>query len=175
MHDGHSHSPVPVVEGEHSIKEIFKFLLVIAAILCGSLFLVRAYGPMGFGGWARWFMGLFFVVFASFKFVGYKMFSMMFADYDIIAKRFLLYAHIYPFIELGLGIAYLWNIAPVGRDLITAIVMGVGSIGVFQEIKKRSGVHCACLGNVIKLPLSTVSFVEDIGMGAMALLMLVSR
>jgi hypothetical protein len=44
---------------------------------------------------------------------------------------------------------------------------------VAQELKRRAGIHCACLGNVIKLPLSTVSLVEDIGMGLMAAAMLV--
>jgi hypothetical protein len=53
--------------------------------------------------------------------------------------------------------------------------MGVGTIGVYQEIKKRSGVHRACLGNVIKLPLSTVSLIEDVGMGLMAMFMLFNR
>lgn len=166
---------MPQVEGEHSSKEIIKFVLVIAGILASSLVLVNIYGPQTLEGWSRWFMGVFFVVFASFKFIGYRMFSMMFAGYDVIAKRFMPYAHLYPFIELALGIAYLINIAPTARDVTTVIIMGVGSIGVIQEIRKRSGIHCACLGNVIKLPLSTVSLVEDLGMGLMALVVLILR
>jgi hypothetical protein len=115
------------------------------------------------------------VVFATFKLIGYQMFALMFVGYDIIAKRLKPYAYAYPFIELGLGVLYLANLMPAARDIITVIVMAIGAIGVFQEIKKRRGIHCACLGNIIKLPLSTVSLIEDVGMGLMAVLMLSLR
>lgn len=170
-HLEHTHT----IEGEHSPKEIVKFIGVILAIVSASSILSWTTGSTTLEEWSRWFMGIFFVVFASFKFAGYKMFSMMFAGYDIIAKRFMPYGHAYPLIELGLGIAYLLNLAPNARDLFTVIIMSIGSVGVFQEIRKRSGVHCACLGNIIKLPLSTVSLVEDVGMGLMALAMLIAR
>lgn len=166
---------MPAGGGEHSAKEVAKFVLVIACILVASLVLTKTYGPQTLEGWSRWFMGAFFVVFAGFKLAGYKMFVMMFAGYDVVAKRSKLYAHLYPFIELGLGIAYLANAAPVSRDIVTLAIMAIGSVGVVQEIKKRSGIHCACLGNVIKLPLSTVSLIEDAGMGLMALGVLLLR
>lgn len=167
----HDHDSSHMVSGENSPKEYIKFALVIISItVVAWLF--------NDGGWAeylRWFMGVFFVVFAGFKLVGYKMFAMMFTGYDVVAKRFKPYAYAYPFIELSLGLLYLFDAVPMVRDVVTVLVMGVGTIGVAQEIKKRSGIHCACLGNVIKLPLSTVSLVEDVGMGLMALAMLLMR
>lgn len=175
MHSGQPYEHNVAVKGEHSLIEVAKFITVIAVIFGLSLILTSSYSSFSFEEWSRLFMGVFFVVFASFKFVGYKMFSMMFAGYDVIAKRSMLYSHLYPFIELGLGLAYLFNIAPVARDISTLIIMSVGTIGVYQEIKKRSGIHCACLGNLIKLPLSSISLVEDVGMGLMALIMLVIR
>jgi hypothetical protein len=164
-----------MVEGESSPKEYLKFVLVILTITFISLLFNNKYGTSSPMEYMRWFMGVFFLVFASFKLIGYQMFALMFAGYDIVAKRFKLYAYLYPFIELGLAILYLTNALPTTRDVLTVIIMGVGSIGVFQEIKKRSGIHCACLGNVIKLPLSTVSLVEDVGMGLMALTILLLR
>lgn len=168
MDNGHH----DMVEGESSTTEYLKFTAVIAVITAAAFILNVLYGSGGWQEYLRWFMGVFFVVFAGFKFVGYKMFAMMFAGYDVIAKRFKAYAYAYPFVELALGIMYLADIAPIPRDIATVLIMGIGSIGVVQEIKKRSGIHCACLGNVIKLPLSTVSLVEDVGMGAMAAVML---
>lgn len=161
-----------MVDGESSPKEYFKFALVLVGIIAVSIWLFQASGSVSLVNWMRWFMGVFFVVFAGFKFIGYQMFAMMFAGYDVLAKRVKAYAYAYPFIELGLGLLYLLNLAPVWRDLLTVLIMGVGTIGVTQEIKKRSGIHCACLGNVIKLPLSTVSLVEDVSMGLMAVVML---
>lgn len=168
-HHNHGHH---MVMGESNAKEYVKFFLVISGIV------VAAYGLMMFFGepsgleFMRWFMGVFFATFGIFKLIGYKMFADMFASYDVVAKRFKLYAHLYPFIELALAALYLTNSFSGIRDVITLVIMATGVIGIFQEIKKRSGIHCACLGNVIKLPLSTVSLIEDIGMGLMALVML---
>ena len=166
------HAHHPMVAGENSPIEYFKFAGVITAITLASLFLHATYGTSGWEDFLRWFMGVFFLVFASFKFIGYKMFAMMFAGYDVVAKRFKAYAYAFPFIELGLAVLYLGDLVPNTRDLLTVVVMGLGAIGVAQEIRKRSGIHCACLGNIIKLPLSTVSLVEDVGMGLMAVVML---
>lgn len=162
-----------MVNGEHSPREIAKFIAVIGAILLASLGIMYYNGSVGLSEFLRYFMGVFFVVFASFKLAGYQMFKEMFAGYDVIAKRSKQYAAAYPFVELALGIAYLANMLPYTRDIITFAVMAVSSIGVFQEIRRRSGIHCACLGNVIKLSLSTVSLVENVGMGVMALVMLI--
>lgn len=164
-----------MVHGDSSPIEYLKLGFVIVGVVLTSLWLNTSYGAGGWLEFMRWFMGVFFVVFASFKLIGYQMFPLMFAGYDVVAKRFKPYAYIYPFIELWLGALYLLDIAPIARDTLTLAVMGIGVIGVAQEIKKRSGIHCACLGNVIKLPLSTVSLVEDAGMGLMALFMLVMR
>lgn len=169
MNEGHMHHN----ETESSAVEYAKFTLVIFGILATSIALSYSVGDGGLQDWMRWFMGVFFVVFAGFKFVGYKMFATMFAGYDVVAKRSTLYAYVYPFIELVLGLAYLFNFFGVARDAFTVVIMFVSAIGVYTEFKKRSGIHCACLGNVIKLPLSTTSLVEDLAMGLMALIMLI--
>src|SRR5688572_10416912 len=109
----------PVVESESSLKEYSKFILLILAITLVSLFFASKYGSPGFMEYMRWFMGVFFAVFAFFKFIGYKMFALMFAGYDIVAKRVRLYAYAYPFIELGLAILYLGDLLPTSRDVIT--------------------------------------------------------
>jgi hypothetical protein len=164
-----------MIDGESSPTEYLKLGTVITGVILISLLLNTAFDNGGWLEYLRLFMGVFFVGFASFKFAGYSMFALMFAGYDVIAKRYRLYSYLYPFIELGLGILYLANVLPIIRDVVTIVIMGVSVVGVTQELKKRSGIHCACLGNVIKLPLSTVSFIEDAGMGLMAFLMVVKN
>lgn len=167
-HDHHSHHHMASAQAD--AKEYLKFAAVIAGIFMISWYLQQRFGSSA-ADWMRYFMGVFFAVFAAFKFIGYQMFVEMFAGYDIVAKKLKAYAYAYPFIELALGILYLGNYWPVGRDVATLIVMSVGAIGVIQEIyHRRSGIYCACLGNVIKLPLSTVSLVEDVAMASMALI-----
>jgi hypothetical protein len=50
--------------------------------------------------------------------------------------------------------------------------MGFSSVGVILAVMRKSSIRCACLGTVFQLPMSTVTIVEDIGMVAMAVLML---
>ncbi len=174
-HKEMKHTEHGMIESESSLIEYLKLALVIISITVSAGILNSNYGLGGWQEYLRWFMGVFFVVFATFKLIGYQMFAMMFAGYDVVAKRFKTYSYIYPFIELGLGVLYLTDFLPLTRDIATVTIMGIGTIGVTQEIKKRSGIHCACLGNIIKLPLSTVSLIEDAGMGLMAAVMLLSR
>lgn len=125
--------------------------------------------------WLEWFMGGFFIIFGSFKLIGYEMFVMLFPQYDPIAARSKVYTMMYPFIELFLGFLYVANLLPIFRDVLTLFIFGIGAWGVLQYTKKNQGeaIHCACLGNVIKLPLSTVTLIEDVLMAALSVIMII--
>jgi hypothetical protein len=117
-------------------------------------------------------MGTFLVIFAMFKLFDLRGFAEGFAMYDLIGKRVRAYALAYPFIELGLGLAYLANLNPVITNSILLVVMTIGSIGVLWALRNGLDVACACLGTVLKVPLSTVAVIEDLGMALMAVVML---
>lgn len=95
-----------------------------------------------------------------------------FQKYDLIAKRYRPYALVYPFIELALGLAYLAHFNSVATNFALVIVMTIGTLGVLTALQKGLDVACACLGTVLKVPLSTVAVVEDVGMAVMAAIML---
>lgn len=116
------------------------------------------------------FMGYFFIFFGLFKLLAYKDFREAYATYDIVAKRFTSYAYIYPFIELGLGAAYLLSFELIALNIVTVFIMGISTIGVMRSLGKNF--KCACLGTIIDLPLSNITLIEDLGMGIMALLSL---
>jgi len=118
------------------------------------------------------FMGFFFVIFAFFKLLDIKGFAENFAQYDLLAMRSRVYALAYPFVELGLGIAYLMAFQVHVTLIITIIIMLFGTIGVVQATRRSKGMKCACLGAVINLPLSTVTIIENTGMAIMAIIML---
>ena len=94
-----------------------------------------------------------------------------FQMYDLLAKTFRPYAYVYPFIELALGLAYLAFWRPTTVYLATIIVLGFGALGVINALRRGLNVNCACMGNTLKVPLSTVALVENLGMVAMALVM----
>ncbi len=151
-------------------------LLIIAYILGGSVLV-----QIGIGGFAsvntmdtmRYFMAGFFVVFSFFKLLDINAFADAYAGYDLLAKRWRGWGLIYPFVELALGAAYLAHFNPLLTHWATLIVMGLSSIGVIKAVVSKTQIQCACLGTVFKLPMSTVTIVEDVGMVLMAVMMLV--
>ncbi len=124
--------------------------------------------------WMHFFMGFFFCQFALLKLFHPANFAEGFQMYDLIAKKVALYAYIYPFIELGLGLSYLAFFYPAWTYSLTILVMAVGAVGVIKALRKGLDVRCACMGTVLDVPLSTVTLTEDIGMGLMALALLIS-
>lgn len=121
----------------------------------------------------RLFMGFFFLLFGAFKVIDWKGFADMYAEYDIVAKRWRFYAYLYPLMEITLGFLYLTNTQLRLALIATLVLMVVGSIGVVQALSAKKKIHCACLGAVVKLPMTKVTLIEDLGMGLMALIMLI--
>lgn len=118
------------------------------------------------------FMAAFFLLFGALKLLNLKGFVSAYAMYDVIAKKSTAYAYAYPFIEIGLGLAYLFRLFPNVTNFITLIVMFVSAIGVAIELSKGRDITCACLGVVFKVPMTYVTLFEDLLMAAMALIML---
>ena len=115
----------------------------------------------------------FFLVFSGAKLLDLPGFAKGFATYDLLAMRSKIYAVVYPFIELTLGILYLVGNMPVWLDIVTLVVMLWGALGVGRSLLLKKKVQCACLGTVINVPLTTITLWENILMAMMALLMII--
>jgi small basic protein len=145
-------------------------LLAVSVLVAWVLW--RSYGPEANPARAMHaFMGFFLVVFALLKLFDLRGFADGFQMYDLLAKHFRPYALLYPFLELALGLAYLAFWQPVTVYLATIVLLGFGALGVISALRKNLDVHCACMGTALKVPLSTVALVEDVGMAVMALAM----
>lgn len=114
------------------------------------------------------FMAGFFLTFSFFKMLDINGFAESYGMYDIVAKKIPVWGFVYPFIELGLGIAYAINYNPIFTNVATLIVMAVSIIGVLQSVFNKQKIKCACLGAVFNLPMSTVTIIEDALMIAMS-------
>ncbi len=117
-------------------------------------------------------MGYFFLFFSLFKVIDLSGFAMGFQEYDLLAKRWPIWGYIYPFIEITLAALYLLRIDDPALHLATLGLSALICIGVGIKLIKREPFHCACLGTVLKVPLTKVSLAEYATMGAMALMML---
>ena len=152
-------------------------LLLIVAYILGASLLVQI-GMNGMAGLTtadtmRYFMAGFFLVFSFFKLLDIGAFANAYSAYDLLARRWHGWGMLYPFVELALGMAYLAHFNPLLTHWVTIIVMGFSAIGVILAVASKTQIQCACLGTVFKLPMSTVTIVEDVGMVAMAAVMLV--
>ena len=147
-------------------------LLVIGFILLVSI-LSSYKTSFQLMNWMTNFMGGFFITFSFFKFLDLDGFSNSFATYDIIAKKWKSYGKIYPFIELGLGVAYLLAIYSAITNTICILILTASTIGVIQAVLSKKQIQCACLGTVFNLPMSTVTVIENFTMISMAIFSLI--
>ena len=150
-------------------------LLIVGYILSASVLLqigIDGMSSIAVTETMRYFMAGFFLVFSFFKLLDINAFADAYAGYDLLARRWRGWGLVYPFVELALGMAYLAHLNPLLTHGVTVVVMGFSAIGVIQAVASKRSIQCACLGAVFKLPMSTVTIVEDLGMVAMALWML---
>lgn len=122
---------------------------------------------------AMHFMAGFFLVFSGFKMLDLSGFSKGYRKYDLLAGIIPAYAYLYAFAELALGIAYARGIEDPRLHMITLGLMLFSGLGVLNAMRKKLDLRCACLGTFINVPLTHVTLVEDFGMAAMALWMLI--
>ena len=148
-------------------------ILVFAYILWVTLAVEIVNGSFVLHRFMSNFMAGFFLVFSFFKMLDLRGFASSYRMYDLLAKRLPAYAYIYPFIELGLGTAYLLGYSPMLINVITLFVMAFSSIGVILAVMNKQKIRCACLGTGFNLPMTTVTIIEDLLMAAMAAWMLV--
>ena len=162
---------IVMAEEKSSYYPIFLIFGYIAGI---TILIQFMQGGFNWMQWMSHFMAGFFLVFSFFKLINLKGFAEGYRSYDIVAKQLPAWGFVYPFVELALGIAFLTGFDPLVTNLVTLVVMSVSTIGVVQSLVKKTPFQCACLGTVIKLPLSKVTLFEDLLMVAMSAVMLIN-
>lgn len=136
-------------------------LLIMSYISLFSILIPIAQGQYNLMLLMQYFMAGFFITFSFFKLLDLKGFASSYQMYDILAMKIPVWAFIYPFVELFLGIAYAVNFNPVLTNAVTLIVMILSIAGVIRAVTNKRVIKCACLGTVFNLPMTTVTIVED--------------
>jgi len=157
-------------QGKSKLQQLKPLLIILSYISVASIL-------MNYNNWNPSeamldFMGLFFIVFSFFKMLDLKGFPKSFRMYDPLAKRLPLYGWIYPFIETTLALMFLLRFEVKIALVITLIVLGLTTIGVAKTLLDKKSIRCACLGTVLKLPMTEATFIENIIMIVMAIIML---
>ena len=157
---------------ESKIKQLKPLFIILGYIFIASILL--NYKNWNLTNAMLDFMGLFYIVFSFFKILDIKGFSMSFKMYDPLAKKAPIYASIYPFIEVLLGVMFLTRYEVNIALVITVIVLGVTTIGVTRTLLNKRAIKCACLGTTLNLPMTEATFIENALMIIMALILLYS-
>lgn len=138
--------------------------------------LMLSIGFLGAIAWQTlgWFISISMILLGMQKLRDIESFTTMFLNYDLLARRWVPYAYVYPWVETGAGILMTgmlltWLAAPAALFIAT-----VGAISVFKAvyIDKRK-LRCACLGGNSNVPLGFVSLTENLMMMGMAIVMMV--
>jgi copper chaperone CopZ len=170
----HAESSAPATHADQPQESLYPLFLIVGYI-AGTVALVAfATGERSPHALMRYFMGGFFLVFSFFKLLDLRGFADAYRSYDLLARAIPAWSYAYPFVELGLGAAYLLNLAPTATNLATLILMLVGAAGVLKALLAKQTIRCACLGTALNLPMTKVTLVEDLAMAAMAAVMLVT-
>ena len=150
----------------------FPLFLVVSEILGVTLLIESVSGTFDPARAMSNFMAGWFFVFSFFKLLNLRAFADAYHMYDLVAARSRAYAFAYPFIELGLALAYLVRAEPMVVNAITLVIMLVSLAGVLRTVLAKRRIRCACLGAVFNLPMTWVTVAEDGLMAIMAATML---
>lgn len=120
----------------------------------------------------EWFIAFSMAMLALLKLQNVESFATMFLNYDLLARRWVPYAYLYPFAE---GFAGVLMIAGVLTWLSVPVALFIGTVGAASVFKAvyidRRELKCACVGGSSNVPLGFVSLTENLMMVAMAIWM----
>lgn len=149
---------------------IYLFAVAVATALALSI------GFLGTITWQTlgWIISVSMILLGMQKLRDIESFTTMFLNYDLLARKWVPYAYVYPWVETATGILMTgmmltWLAAPAALFIAT-----VGAVSVFKAvyIDKRE-LKCACVGGNSNVPLGFVSLTENLMMIGMAIVMLV--
>ncbi len=139
--------------------------MAASTAVLGTLFTTQA---------AMWFVSLSMCVLAILKLQDIERFSTMFLNYDLLARRWVPYAYLYPFGEALAGVLMTAGILTWLSVPVALFIGGVGAVSVIKAVYfDRRELKCACVGGATTVPLGFVSLTENLFMVGMAVWMLV--
>ena len=153
----------------------------IIAVLATAAALAMAAGEIAFGSAlhprsGEWFVAFAMVILAMLKLQDLDRFATLFIGYDLLARRWVPYAFLYPFLEFTAGSLMA---AHAADWLSIPIALTIGSIGAASVIQavyiQKRDIRCACVGGGSRVPLGVISLTENLAMVGMALWMLVQH
>ena len=152
----------------------YKPVIYLFAVAAATAFALSI-GLLGAITWPTlgWFISISMILLGMQKLRDIEGFTTMFLNYDVLARRWVPYAYVYPWVETGAGVLMTgmlltWLAAPAAL-----IVSTIGAWSVFKAVYlDRRELKCACVGGGSNVPLGFVSLTENLAMMGMSIVML---
>lgn len=120
----------------------------------------------------EWFIAISMCLLAVQKLQDVEGFSIMFLNYDLLARRWVRYAYLYPFGEALAGVLMISGALIWIASTIALVIGTIGATSVFKAVYLDGReLKCACVGGKSNVPLGFVSLTENLMMVAMAVWM----
>lgn len=157
-----------------SYRPVIALFAITALMATGAAYTVE-------GSWisartVEWFVAFTMCGVGYLKVRDVESFSLMFLNYDLLARRWVRYSSIYPYAETGAGLLMIPAILTWVSVPVAAFIGTVGAASVIKAVwvDKRE-LTCACVGGSSKVPLGFTSLTENLAMVAMAIWMGATR
>lgn len=146
-------------------------VFAVAAALALAVNALTGAPLIGLVGAGR-FIAITMCLLAMLKLQDVDRFATMFLGYDLLARRYLPYAYVYPFAEFGAGALMLAGVATWLSAPVALVIGTIGAISVFKAVYvDKRALKCACVGGSGNVPLGFVSLTENLMMIVMAVWM----
>jgi len=100
-------------------------------------------------------------------------FATGFVQYDLIARHYVPYSYLYPFVEAGAGILMIAGLATWVAAPAALLVSTFGAVSVTKAVYfEKRDLKCACVGGGSSVPLGFISLTENLMMMAMSIWMM---
>jgi hypothetical protein len=142
------------------INSTFGFVLLIIFIV-SIVYTFFYHGGADIFYTLRLYFGLLIFIFGILKLKNYLDFTEAHQRYDIISKHFCLYAYIYPFLEIFLGLFLVMNFIPIFTYITLSMILFMRAIGVLYAIAVGNGVEYAYLEGAFKMRISYATLAVD--------------
>jgi len=149
----------------------------VAALFGMTLLMALAASQAAFGTVltvqaAQWFIAFSMAALAMTKLQNIETFATMFLNYDLLARRWVPYAYLYPFAEGLAGVLMIAGVLDWLSIPLALLIGGIGAVSVFKAVYlDRRELKCACVGGANNVPLGAVSLLENLMMIGMAVWM----
>ena len=162
--------------GKSSKNQTSYFPIIVVFIVAALLTLAITYpfsSPFNIQMLIMKFIGLSMIILGLLKLQNIQGFVNGFLGYDLLARRYVPYAFVYPYVEVFGGLLMVAGTLSVVSIPLMFFIGGIGGTSVVKAvyIDKRE-LKCACVGGDSNVPLGFVSFLENAAMFSAALWML---